>query len=59
MRLMWECASVEFNWGVSAITPDFLNEKRFNSIFLCAWVCVPVEFNWGVIAISPDFLNEK
>ncbi len=26
MRLMWVCASVEFNWGVTAITPDFLNE---------------------------------
>jgi hypothetical protein len=23
----WVCAPVEFNWGVRAITPEFLNEK--------------------------------
>jgi hypothetical protein len=34
MRLMWECASVEFNWGVSAITLDFLNVIIFIQSFV-------------------------
>jgi hypothetical protein len=41
MRLMWECASVEFNWGVSAITLDFLNQKCFDfNIFIQSFVTI-------------------